>query len=175
MYPKDSFAAAFIAALISSFVTPAFLTTAVKIVVEPVGAGTRCAEPINFPFNSGITNPIAFAAPVLLGTMLTAAARDLLKSPFLCGPSRCHLITCVSVDCAHDTGLDWSIICLMHLAIGAKQFVVQEAAEMIVSEAFNVSWFVLYTIVGRSLPAGAEITTLRAPALICACAFSLDV
>ena len=28
-------------------------------------------------------------------------------------------------------------------AIGAKQFVVQEAAEMIVSEAFNVSWFVL--------------------------------
>ena len=60
-------------------------------------------------------------------------------------------------------------------AIGAKQFVVQEAAEMIVSEAFNVSWFVLYTIVGRSLPAGAEITTLRAPALMCACAFYLDV
>jgi len=88
LYPKDSLAAAFIAALISSFVTPAFLTTAVKIVVEPVGVGTRCADPINFPFNSGITNPIAFAAPVLLGTMLTAAARDLLKSPFLCGPSR---------------------------------------------------------------------------------------
>ncbi len=60
-------------------------------------------------------------------------------------------------------------------AIGAKQFVVHEAAEIIVSSAFNVSWFVLYTIVGRSLPAGAEITTLRAPALICACAFSFDV
>jgi hypothetical protein len=28
-------------------------------------------------------------------------------------------------------------------AIGARQFVVQEAAEMIVSEAFKVSWFVL--------------------------------
>ena len=53
-------------------------------------------------------------------------------------------------------------------AIGARQFVVQEAAEMIVSDAFNVSWFVLNTIVGRSFPAGAEITTLRAPALICA-------
>ena len=51
-------------------------------------------------------------------------------------------------------------------AIGAKQFVVQEAAEMIVSSAFNVSWFVLKTIVGKSFPAGAEITTLRAPALI---------
>ena len=88
MYPNDSLAAAFIAALISSFVTPAFLTTAVRIVVDPVGVGTRCADPINFPFNSGITRPIAFAAPVELGTMLTAAARDLLRSPFLCGPSR---------------------------------------------------------------------------------------
>ena len=28
-------------------------------------------------------------------------------------------------------------------AIGAEQFVVQEAAEMIVSEALSVSWFVL--------------------------------
>ena len=51
-------------------------------------------------------------------------------------------------------------------AIGAKQFVVQEAAEMMVSSAFSVSWLVLNTIVGRSFPAGAEITTLRAPALI---------
>ena len=33
----------------------------------------------------------------------------------------------------------------------------------------------LYTMVGRSLPAGAEITTLRAPAVICAEAFSLEV
>ena len=51
-------------------------------------------------------------------------------------------------------------------AIGAKQFVVQEAAEMIVSEALSVSWFVLYTIVGWSFPAVAEITTLGAQALI---------
>ena len=51
-------------------------------------------------------------------------------------------------------------------AIGAKQFVVQEAAEIMVSEAFNVLWLVLYTIVGRSFPAGAEITTFLAPALI---------
>jgi len=29
------------------------------------------------------------------------------------------------------------------LAIGAKQFVVQEAAEMIVSSFVNVSWFTL--------------------------------
>ena len=54
------------------------------------------------------------------------------------------------------------------LAIGAKQFVVQEAAEIIVSSFVNVSWFTPNTIVGRSLPAGAEITTFLAPALICA-------
>ena len=88
MYPYDSFEAAFIAALIPSTVISFPLTTAVRTVVEPVGTGTLCAEPINFPFNSGITNPIAFAAPVELGTILTAAALDLLKSPFLCGPSR---------------------------------------------------------------------------------------
>jgi hypothetical protein len=32
---------------------------------------------------------------------------------------------------------------LRALAIGAKQFVVQEAAEITVSEAFNVLWFTL--------------------------------
>ena len=50
------------------------------------------------------------------------------------------------------------------LAIGARQFVVQEAAEMIFVPAGIVVWFVLNTIVGRSLPAGAEITTFFAPA-----------
>ena len=51
------------------------------------------------------------------------------------------------------------------LAMGARQFVVQEAAEMIVSDGLSVLWLTLKTIVGRSLPAGAEMTTLRAPAL----------
>ena len=32
---------------------------------------------------------------------------------------------------------------LRALAIGAKQFVVQEAAEMILSSGVNVSWFTL--------------------------------
>ena len=55
---------------------------------------------------------------------------------------------------------------LRAFAIGAKQFVVQEAAEITVSSGFSVSWFTLYTIVGRSFPAGAEITTFLAPALM---------
>ena len=79
---KDGVAAAFIAASTCSTVTSPS-TTEVKIVVDPVGTGTRWAEPINFPFNSELTNPIVFAAPVELGTILTAAARALLKSHFL--------------------------------------------------------------------------------------------
>ena len=71
--------------MIPSLVTSLPLTTAVKIVVEPVTTGTRCAEPINLPFNSGITRPIAFAAPVELGTMLAAPALALLKSPVQSG------------------------------------------------------------------------------------------
>jgi len=58
------------------------LTTATNSVVEPVGTGTLCAAPSNLPLNSGITRPIALAAPVELGTMLQAAARAHLKSPF---------------------------------------------------------------------------------------------
>ena len=52
------------------------------------------------------------------------------------------------------------------LAIGARQFVVQEAAEITVSSGLSTLWFTLYTIVGRSFPAGAEITTFLAPALM---------
>ena len=60
-------------------------------------------------------------------------------------------------------------------AIGAKQFVVHDAAEIILSSAVNILWFTLNTTVGKSFPAGAEITTLFAPALMCACALSFDV
>ena len=58
-----------------------------NIVVDPVATGTLCADPINLPFNDGITRPIALAAPVELGTMFVAAALALLRFPFLCGPS----------------------------------------------------------------------------------------
>ena len=43
---------------------------------------------------------------------------------------------------------------------------IQEAEEMILSSAERTSWFTLKTTVGKSLPAGAEITTFFAPASI---------
>mgnify|MGYP002165867157 CR=1 FL=1 len=49
-------------------------------------------------------------------------------------------------------------------AQNAKQFVVQEAAEMMLSSAVRVFSLTEKTMVFRSLPAGAEITTFFAPA-----------
>jgi len=50
--------------------------------------GTLKAIPVNFPFNSGMTNPTAFAAPVELGIMFPEAALPPLQSfPPLLGPS----------------------------------------------------------------------------------------
>jgi len=59
--------------------------------------------------------------------------------------------------------------------MGAKQFVVQDAPEITVSVPSKISWLVLNTTVFISPVAGAEITTLFAPALICNSAFSLSV
>jgi len=64
---------------------------------------------------------------------------------------------------------------LSALAIGARQLVVQEAAEMIVSSAFRMPSLTLYTTVGRSSPAGAEMTTFFAPAVMCAMEAFLEV
>ena len=53
------------------------------------------------------------------------------------------------------------------LAIGAKQLVVHEAFEIIVISSVKVSSFTPKTTVGISPLAGAEIITLRAPAVKC--------
>ena len=63
-----------------------FLSVAVKSVTEPSGVGTRNEPPLSLPFNSGITSPMALAAPVELGTMLMAALRARRRSS--CGRSR---------------------------------------------------------------------------------------
>ena len=42
---------------------------------DPSGTGTRIAMPSSLPFSSGITSPIARAAPVEAGMMFTGAER----------------------------------------------------------------------------------------------------
>ena len=72
---------------ISSTVTFLFNSN-VKSITEPVIVGTLKALPDSFPFNEGITNPIAVAAPVDYGTILAAHARPRLAFiPFLCAIS----------------------------------------------------------------------------------------
>src|SRR5439155_6767254 len=67
-------AAAFITAFTSSLVT-ARLTRHTRSTSEPSITGTRTARPSRRPLSSGNTSPIAFAAPVEVGIMLSAAAR----------------------------------------------------------------------------------------------------
>jgi hypothetical protein len=52
-----------------------FFITAVRSVTLPSGVGTRREMPVSFPLSSGIARPTALAAPVVVGTMFTAAAR----------------------------------------------------------------------------------------------------
>jgi hypothetical protein len=49
--------------------------TQTRSVTLPSGTGTRIAMPSIFPFSSGMTSAVAFAAPVVDGMMFTAAAR----------------------------------------------------------------------------------------------------
>ncbi len=57
-----------------------FLTMKVKSVNEPVMVGTRRAIPSNNPLSSGMVSVVAMAAPVLVGTILWAAARARRRS-----------------------------------------------------------------------------------------------
>ena len=63
---------------------------------------------------------------------------------------------------------------LRALAIGAKQLVVQEAAEITWSSLVRVFSLTEKTMVFKSLPAGAEMTTFLAPAWMWAMDFSLE-
>ena len=121
---KDPSDASFIALQISSYVV-SFASLTVKSTTETSGVGTLNAIPVNFPFNSGITLPTAFAAPVLDGMMFAAAALPPLQS-FLDVPST---VFCVAV-------IEWTVdinpsktpnLSFKTLAIGAKQFVVHDA------------------------------------------------
>ena len=49
--------------------------TNLKSISETFGVGTRIDEPSSLPFSSGSTSPTAFAAPVVVGIIDSAAAR----------------------------------------------------------------------------------------------------
>ena len=97
-----------------------------RSVSEPVATGARTEMPSTFPWSSGSTTPIAFAAPVEVGMRLIAAARARRRS--LCGKSRMTWsfvyawIVVMNPDWISPSS--WSTF-----ASGATQFVVQDAFE----------------------------------------------
>ena len=99
--------------------------------MEPVGTGTRWAEPISLPFSSGMTRPMALAAPVLLGTMFCGAGTGTTQVALALRAVQDHLVAGVGVHGGHDAGLRWDTASFRAFAMGARQLVVQEAAEMI--------------------------------------------
>ena len=84
--PLSSPCAARLKAALTSSGVVAFSTTAVRSTSDTSGVGTRSETPSIFPFTSGMTSAVALAAPVVVGMMLSAAARARRRS--LCGRSR---------------------------------------------------------------------------------------
>ena len=120
--------AASLKAAISSSLVQGLASSATKSTIETVGVGTRMAIPSNLPLRSGITNARALAAPVVVGMMFNAAARERRGS--LCGRSTKRW------SAVYECTVVIKPLTIPHLscttlAAGARQLVVQEALEMI--------------------------------------------
>src|SRR4029077_15704907 len=125
--PLSSPLAASFRAWLTSSVVVSFSTSITTSTSDTFGVGTRTLIPSNLPFSSGKTNATALAAPVDVGIIEIAAARALRRS--LWGRSN----NCWSLV------YEWIVViyarripkcsCIT-FATGARQFVVQDAFEM---------------------------------------------
>src|SRR5688572_5232165 len=103
----------------------------VRSTADTSATGTRNDTPVSLPFNSGRHSATALAAPVEAGMMFVYALRPPRQS-FLLGPScvGCVAVTACTVIIKPSSRPKLSFTTF---AIGARQFVVHEALEMIVS------------------------------------------
>ena len=83
--PFSEPSAADLSASLTSSLFAGLFSSATRSTTETLGVGTRIANPSHLPFKSGMTKPIAAAAPVLVGIIFKAAARARRKSG--CGKS----------------------------------------------------------------------------------------
>src|SRR3972149_8778783 len=81
--PLSSPSAAFLNAAFTSSAVVSLSNSATRSTTETFGVGTLIAIPSSFPFNCGRTRETAFAAPVVVGIIDSAAALALRQS--LCG------------------------------------------------------------------------------------------
>ena len=105
-----------------------FATVALSSTIEPTGTGTRIASPLSLPSRFGSTRPMAFAAPVELGTMFSAAARARRASE--CGES-CRFWSCVYACTVVMKPCSMPARSSSTFASGASAFVVHDAFETI--------------------------------------------
>src|SRR5512142_2893853 len=150
----------FMAAQMSSYLASLFSST-VRSTTETSEVGTRNAMPVSLPFNSGNTLPTALAAPVEEGMMFSRIPRPPRQS-FVDGPSTVFWVAVAACNVVIRPRL-MPQLSFNTLATGARQLVVQEAAETMVSPLYAV-WFTPYTNIGVLSLEGADITTFLAPA-----------
>src|SRR3989344_476266 len=77
---KAGFLATSLKALLISSTVAFLLMRKVKSDSEPTGVGTLIATPSKSPFKAGMVSVVAIAAPVVVGTMFSAAALALRRS-----------------------------------------------------------------------------------------------
>ena len=118
--------------------------------------------PVSLPFSSGMALPTALAAPVVEGIMLLNTERPVRRSRL---PARESTAFCLAVaECMGAAPCSMPKRSFTTLARGAKQLVVQEAAEMTALAGSYSSWFTPKTKVGvTSSFAGAVIMIFLAP------------
>src|SRR6266516_6368829 len=80
MMPFSGPPAAALKAWFTDSTVTGLLVQTVRSTSDTSGVGTRIAIPSSLPFSSGRTSPIAFAAPVEVGIIESAAARARRKS-----------------------------------------------------------------------------------------------
>src|SRR5574340_1627410 len=125
--PSD---ALFMAAQISAYVA-SFSSSTVRSTTETSEVGTRKAMPVSFLFTCGITLPTALAAPVEDGMIFSRIPRPPRQS-LLDGPSTVFCVAVAACTVVIRPRL-MPQVSFNTLAMGARQLVVQEALETMVS------------------------------------------
>src|SRR5512136_3284146 len=112
-----------------SLYVASFASSTVRSTTDTSEVGTRKAMPVSFLLSSGITLPTALAAPVDDGMMFSRIPRPPRQSLFD-GPSTVFWVAVAACTVVIRPRLIPQLS-FSTLATGARQFVVQDAFEMI--------------------------------------------
>mmetsp|Transcript_20203 Transcript_20203/g.44571 ORF Transcript_20203/g.44571 Transcript_20203/m.44571 type:complete len:267 (-) Transcript_20203:197-997(-) len=157
---KSEFERFLSSAMMSAYLAP-FWSSTVRSTTDTLAVGTLKAMPVSLPLRLGITLPTALAAPVLLGIMLFSEQRPPLQSL----PETESTVFWVPVTACTVVIRPCSMpkVSCNTRARGARQLVVQEAFEKILTSLPRVLWFTPYTNMGVSSLEGALKMTFLAP------------